>query len=103
MTVTTFAVKYIYGGDPQAMDEVRPRHKDFLEKLHLEGTLRVSGPIAPEDGGGALLIIEAADRDTVSAIMDGDPFHRSGFIAERSISQWNVFFGGFAESPAQDG
>lgn len=102
MTVTIFAVQYTYGGDPQAMDEVRPVHKDFLEGLYKKGTLRVSGPIAPEDGGGALLIIEAEDHDAVARIMDEDPFRRSGFIAERLIRQWNVFFGGFAEVPTQD-
>lgn len=98
--MTIFAVQYTYGGDPQAMDEVRPVHKDFLEALFHRGTLRASGPIAPEDGGGALLIIEGEDRDAVAAVMDEDPFAQNGFIAQRLIRQWNVFFGGFAEAPA---
>ena len=98
--MTIFAVQYTYGGPAQQMDEVRPVHKDFLEGLYHRGVLRVSGPIAAEDGGGALLILEGEDREAVAAVMDEDPFARHGFIAERRIRQWNVFFGGFAEAPA---
>lgn len=94
----TFAVQYTYAGDPGAMDAVRPEHKDFLGDLHDQGILKVSGPIASEDGGGALLVLEGRSHDDVAAALDRDPFARHGFIAERTVRQWNVFFGGFTRN-----
>lgn len=95
--MTVFAVEYAYAGDPDDMDRIRPAHKDFLESLYKAGQLRVSGPIDAADGGGALLIIQGESREDVERLMDGDPFWAEGFISQRVLRQWNVFFGGFAD------
>lgn len=94
--MTFYAVQYTYGGAPDAMDAARPVHKQFLKELYEQGRIKVSGPIDPADGGGALLILEGNSREEISELMDGDPFKEAGFITERVIRQWNVFFGGFA-------
>lgn len=93
----TFAITYTYSDDAAARDEVRPIHKDFLEAQYNAGTLRASGPIN-DDTPGALLIISAESKDEVTKLMDSDPFMQRGLIAKREIRDWNIVFGGFADS-----
>ncbi|MFC0582809.1 YciI family protein [Micrococcoides hystricis] len=87
-----FAVQYTYGNDIEKIEKFRPEHVDFLSELHATGTLLVSGPWSVPNTG-ALLLIKAEDVDAAKGIMDQDPFARENIVAERSINQWNVFFG----------
>lgn len=89
--MATFAVNYTYGsGTEAARDRFRPEHKDFLAGLHEAGRLRVSGPV----DGGALLVFEGSSAEEVAALLDADPFRREGLIAERTVREWTIFFGG---------
>jgi uncharacterized protein len=98
----TFAVTYAYATNSSAgRDEHRPRHVEFLQELFDEGTLVKSGPFGPEEDPGALLIIEADSKADAEALMNQDPFYLNGLVEQRSIRQWNVFFG--AESGAAAG
>ena len=47
------AVTYVYGGDPQALTEHRPRHRDFLRELLDDGSLVLAGVIASQIGSTA--------------------------------------------------
>jgi len=88
----TFALTYAYvPGSDESRAAHRPAHVEFLEGLRRAGILYMSGPlVGPEPG--ALLILEDADRETLTARMDDDPFFTEGLIRERAITQWNVFF-----------
>ena len=88
------AVLYRYTTDAAALDEHRPAHRDHLRRLFEQGRLLVSGPLAQGGGPGALLILDAAGPDEVAALLDDDPFHVRGLIAEREIRRWNPAFGG---------
>ncbi|MET9593973.1 YciI family protein [Streptomyces sp. NPDC006516] len=93
--MSTFAVTYTYADDSApARDEHRPAHKDFLEQQFDAGRLRVSGPLGPDGAPGALLVLEAESAAELAALLDLDPFHREGLIAERTIRAWQIFFGG---------
>ena len=88
----TFAVRYRYQeGSDAARTEHRPVHVDFLRRLHSDGALYMSGPLAAEPAQ-ALLVFEAADEGALATLLDADPFAVQGLIAERDITQWNVFF-----------
>jgi uncharacterized protein len=93
------AVIYRYSTDAAALDEHRPAHRDHLRTLYEQGHLVVSGPLAEGGGPGALLIFEATDVDEVAALLDKDPFHVLGLIAEREIRRWNPAFGGERLAP----
>jgi len=88
------AVIYRYSTDSAALDEHRPKHKDYLRTLFEQGRIVVSGPLAEGGGPGALLIIDAGDSEEVAALLDRDPFHSLGLIAEREIRRWRPAFGG---------
>lgn len=91
----TFAVVYSYAEDSApARDEYRPAHKDFLERQFNAGRLRVSGPFGPDGTPGALLVFEAESAGELTALLDQDPFSREGLIAERTVRDWQIFFGG---------
>ncbi|WP_347108439.1 YciI family protein [Paenarthrobacter sp. S56] len=92
--MATFAVTYAYSGATSAdRDAVRPAHVEFLKSQFGNGRLLKSGPFGPDEAPGALLIITGNSRDDVEALMDQDPFHRAGLIEERTVRQWNIFFG----------
>ncbi|MDR6556595.1 uncharacterized protein YciI [Arthrobacter pascens] len=90
----TFAVTYTYSGSSsQQRDETRPAHIEFLQAQFDGGQLLKSGPFGPEESPGALLIIAGQSKADVEKLMNQDPFHQAGLIQERTIRQWNIFFG----------
>jgi uncharacterized protein YciI len=91
--MTAFAVTYTYVPETPEMTETRPAHVEFLQGLHEQGRLLVSGRLTDAEPLGALLIIRGDSVQDVSEIMDGDPFHRDGFVAERLVRRWNIAFG----------
>ncbi|MGY0489460.1 YciI family protein [Streptomyces sp. WG-D5] len=93
--MSTFAVVYTYAEDSaDARDRHRPEHKDFLENQFNAGRLRASGPFGEDGAPGALLVFEAESADELTALLDQDPFRCEGLIAERTIRDWRIVFGG---------
>ncbi|MEV4730109.1 YciI family protein [Saccharopolyspora sp. NPDC049426] len=89
----TFAVIYTYGTDTDTeRDAIRPQHKDFLADLHATGRLRISGPI--DSGAGALLVLEGESAAEITSALDEDPFRKHDLIADRSVREWTIVFGG---------
>ena len=98
--MATFAVTYTYSPTTSAArDAVRPTHVEFLKTQFDDGRLLKSGPFGPEESPGALLIIGGETKADVEALMDQDPFQKAGLIEERTIRQWNIFFGADAPRP----
>lgn len=99
--MATFAVTYVYSDSTSAdRDVVRPVHVEFLKSQFENGRLLKSGPFGPEEAPGALLIIAGESKADVESLMDQDPFHKAGLIEERTVRQWNIFFGAEAVLPA---
>lgn len=73
------------------MPEVRPRHREFLAELAANGTVAIAGPLADDTGG--VVLIEAADLDALHQIIDNDPYHLEGAIAERSVREFKPVLG----------
>ncbi|WP_284987727.1 YciI family protein [Arthrobacter sp. fls2-241-R2A-172] len=100
--MATFAVTYSYSASTSAgRDAVRPVHVEFLKAQFDNGRLLKSGPFGPEEAPGALLIIAGESKADVESLMNRDPFHEAGLIEERTVRQWNIFFGADAAQPAQ--
>lgn len=99
--MATFAVTYAYSPATSASrDTVRPAHVEFLKDQFDGGRLLKSGPFGPEEAPGALLIIAGDSKADVEALMDRDPFQQAGLIQERTVRQWNIFFGADSATPA---
>jgi uncharacterized protein YciI len=92
--MATFAVTYAYSDATVGeRDEHRPRHVEFLPPQFDGGRLLTSGPFASGESPGALLILKGDSKADVEALMDLDPFFSNNLIEERTIRQWNIFFG----------
>jgi uncharacterized protein YciI len=94
--VPLFLVKYNYTDDVEAQQvqsEVRPTHRAWLaEQPNLIGS-------GPTSDNGAALVFEAAAAPDIATQLDQDPFAEGGFIRERTIVEWTVVLGRWAEKP----
>ena len=76
--------------------EVRPRHREYLSKLAADGVCTVAGPFT--DGTGGAMIFEAADAEELTKILDADPYHLEGALAERTVREFNPVLGAWVQS-----
>lgn len=94
--MSLYAVRYTYDSRTDRQDEVRPEHRAYLRGLADRGALHGSGPFADGDPG-ALLILDAPDRQTLDALLAADPFALVGVIAAVEVRMWNVVIGPWSE------
>jgi uncharacterized protein YciI len=71
----------------ETQQEVRPGHRDYLNRLLDDGRLFGSGPWT--DNTGALVIYEVADEAEARALFDADPFTTEGIWEVASLKEWN--------------
>lgn len=67
------------------VDRFLQAHRDFLAEHYAAGDLITSGPQTPRIGG--VIMIKAADREAVNAIISQDPFSING-IADYQIVEF---------------
>lgn len=94
--MSLFLVEYTYAPEKAVQrDEVRADHRAWLSELVSRDVILSSGPFA--DGNGALIIVDAADADTVSLLFTHDPFAVAELIAAVRITEWVPVFGQFSD------
>ncbi len=89
--MTVFAVTYHYGATPEELDAVRPTHRAWLSEQLEAQNLLASGPMVGVPT--ALLIWRSNSLEELNDLLNLDPFDQAGFIAERTITEWNPVFG----------
>jgi uncharacterized protein len=89
-----FAVSYLYAEKAEVLDELRPQHRGWLKELLEQGILLASGPMVNQPQ--ALLIFKSESAEQLAQLMDLDPFEQAGFIATRTITEWNPVLGPFS-------
>lgn len=68
------------------VDKYLQAHRDYIAEHYAAGDFIVSGPQNPRIGG--VIMIKAADREDVNAIISQDPFNING-IADYQIVEFN--------------
>ncbi|KAA9161048.1 hypothetical protein FPZ12_014885 [Amycolatopsis acidicola] len=76
---------------PEKFAAVRPRHREYLAKLAEEGACAVAGPFG--DGSGGVMIFQAEDEQALGKILDADPYHLEGALAERTVREFSPVLG----------
>lgn len=76
---------------PDRYQEVRPRHREYLRKLAEDGVCLVAGPFA--DGSGGVMLFQAEDAEALQKILDADPYHLEGALAERTVREFSPVLG----------
>jgi len=74
------------------LEEVQPHteaHRAYLRGLKEQGTLLVSGPFQPRNGGALLLRLPAEGIErALDAIRDADPYVKNG-VAQYELLVWD--------------
>ncbi|WP_026423461.1 YciI family protein [Actinokineospora inagensis] len=89
--MTWFTVDTRYVEDADLLAAVRPQHRDYLQSMVETGQVLAAGPWADDSGG--FLVIKAADRAELDALLAVDPYTVDGVAAERVIREWKIVLG----------
>jgi uncharacterized protein YciI len=76
---------------PEKYGEVRPRHREYLRGLVEDGTVAVAGPLGDDSGG--VVLIQADDEAALEKLLDADPYHLEGALAQRTVREYRPLMG----------
>lgn len=89
--MSIIAVTYDYRADNPQVAENRAAHDTFLSGLRAEGQIVASGPFTDSKGGELIVLRLAGPGESTReaiALLDRDPYFRSGCITARSFRTW---------------
>ena len=66
-------------------------HAAFMDQLTADGFVVLGGPLGEGDGDDALLLVNAPDKDTITATLKKDPWIKAGILEIKTIQRWTVF------------
>jgi uncharacterized protein YciI len=66
-------------------------HAAFMDKLVADGFVVLGGPLGEGDGDDVLLVIDAADKDTIISTLKDDPWGPAGILEVKAIQRWTIF------------
>jgi uncharacterized protein YciI len=66
-------------------------HAAFMDKLTGKGFIILGGPLGEGDGEDVLLVINAANKETVLTILQDDPWIHSEILKVKAIHRWTIF------------
>ena len=90
-----FTVDVTYTEDRELLMAVRPRHRDYLNRLIESGEVIAAGPWADDLGGFTIFNVE--DRDELDGLIAQDPYATENVAAKRTVREWKPLFGAFAQ------
>lgn len=85
-----YAITIEYTKPMPEVEAATPGHRAYLKQLFDEGRIVASGPFVPRTGG--MLLLRAADRAAVDAVIAADPF-RLQDVARYDVREWSPTFG----------
>lgn len=97
-----FVVTYDHPNEAGWQTHVRP-HVAWLQARLKDGSLLASGPYTDATLKSALLVIQAADRSALDALIASDPFAIEGLIENMTIRSWDPIFGAFNDQSSFPG
>ena len=82
--------------DKDKLQQVRPRHRAYLEQLLAQGKLLASGPWT--DDSGALILYDAADEAEARALLAADPVSQTpSVLADVHLKEWSRVFASYIQ------
>ncbi|MEV6911612.1 YciI family protein [Amycolatopsis sp. NPDC051071] len=82
----------------EKLEDVRPRHREFLSDLADQGVVALGGPLG--DGSGGVSLYQAADETALLEIINQDPYHLEGVVAERIVREFKPVIGAWLPQEA---
>jgi uncharacterized protein YciI len=65
-------------------------HAAFMDQL-VAVLVELAGPLDEGDGDDALLVINAADKETIFSTFKDNPWIQSGTLEIKTIQRWTIF------------
>lgn len=85
--MSTFVVEYTYSPETSSgRDNHRTDHRAWLRELERRKILRSSSPLA--DHSGATMIVEGADKESVTRMFAHDPFVLAHLVDRIQVEEW---------------
>ena len=78
-------------------------HVAWLRERVADGSVRASGPLTGAVDRAAMLVMVAADRKALDAIIATDPFAIHGLIENMTASEWDPIFGAWGAESSMPG
>lgn len=105
-----YAVTYEHPDEAGWQQHLRP-HILWLQERLKDGSLLASGPFSDSTVKSgvksgvksALLILSAADRAALDALIASDPFAAEGLIENMAVREWDPIFGAFNDRSSMPG
>jgi len=85
-----YVVELAFDSTQERLD-ARPAHRERLQALHDDGTLRMAGPFA--DDSGALLIFDLPDEEALDDILSDDPYYGTPGVTVVRRRPWSPLVG----------
>ncbi|MFD5091459.1 YciI family protein [Amycolatopsis thailandensis] len=82
----------------EKLEDVRPRHRKFLSDLAEQGVVALGGPLG--DGSGGISLYQAEDETVLLDVINQDPYHLEGVVAERSVREFKPVIGAWLPKEA---
>lgn len=95
--MSVFAVTYTYVDDEGRLSSLRPARYAYFQRLERSGHLLASGQLSGDAMPQGLLLLDAADAQEATRLLDEDPFVDAGVVTERHIGRWNATLGTWIE------
>lgn len=97
-----FVVTYEHPDEEGWKRQLMP-HVHWLQDRLADGSLLASGPFVGDPAKTAMLLVEAADRQALEALIATDPFAEHGLIANMTMREWDPIFGAFNDRSSMPG
>jgi len=69
-----FIVEIVYKAPIEKINEVRDRHRAFLESGYEKGLILMSGPQVPRTGG--MIVARAGSMEEIAEFLSNDPYQK---------------------------
>ncbi|MEG3125768.1 YciI family protein [Sphingomonas sp. GB1N7] len=89
--------------DEDGWKEYLMPHIDWLQAQLKTEALLASGPFSDRTVRPAMLIMNAADRPALDALIATDPFAEHGLIDNMTVNEWDPIFGAFNDRSSMPG
>jgi uncharacterized protein YciI len=97
-----FFVRFEHPDEAGWQHWLRP-HVEWVKEQVSKGTIITSGPSVGTAVRQGLLVMRAENEPALLEVVRTDPFWPNGIIRNLQVTQWDPFFGAFAELSSNPG
>ena len=85
-------INFVKYRDSNKIDNARPAHFAYADRLRAQGKLAIGGPLLDDHGRriGLLFVYEAVSRDAAVVLAQEDPFALANALSSYEVTEWRL-------------